>query len=41
MPLFGAGWYQAEFGAPRPDAPVTVRVAAPDPRDAEIAALRG
>ena len=38
--MFGAGWYQSEFGVPRPDAPVTVPVAAPDPRDAEIAALR-
>ncbi len=39
-PLRGAGWYQAEFGRPAPDAPVTVPVAGPDPRDAEIEALR-
>lgn len=37
-PLRGAGWYQAEFGAPGPDAPVPAP--GPDPRDAEIAALR-
>lgn len=35
-PLLGAGWYQAEFGAPRPNAPLT----GPDPRDQEVAALR-
>lgn len=43
--VFGAGWYQAEFGVPRPDAPTIAPViapvaAGPDPRDAEIAALR-
>ncbi len=43
-PLLGPGWYQAEFGVPRPGAPVSVPVsapaAAPDRRDLEIAALR-
>lgn len=38
--VFGAGWYQAEFGAPRPNAPMAVPAPGPDLRDAQVAALR-
>jgi len=36
VPLFGAGWYQSEFGTPGP----STAFAAPDPRDMENAELR-